>query len=155
MEPEGSLPHSQEPASCPYSESDQSSSCTPSHFLKIHINIILPSTPGPSKLSLSLRFPCQNPACSSTLPIPATCPAHFFLLDLINWKIFGEEYRSLSSSLFILLHSPVISSLSGPNILSILFSNTLNLSFSLNVSDQVPHPYKKHISVYLNLYIFG
>ena len=30
MEPEGSLPHSQEPANCPYSEPDQSSPSRPS-----------------------------------------------------------------------------------------------------------------------------
>ena len=29
MEPEGSLPHLQVPATCPYPEPDQSSSCTP------------------------------------------------------------------------------------------------------------------------------
>jgi hypothetical protein len=38
--------------------------------------------------------------------------------------------------------SPVTSSLFGPNILlSTLFSNTLSLCSSLNVRDQVSHPY--------------
>jgi hypothetical protein len=58
-------------------------------------------------------------------------------------RIFGDEYRSLSSSLCSLLHSPVDSSLLGPNILvSALFSNTLSLCSSLSVRDQVSHPCK-------------
>jgi hypothetical protein len=58
-------------------------------------------------------------------------------------KKFGEGYTSLSSSLRSFLHSPVTSSLLGPNIhLSTLFSNSLSLRSSLNVSDQVSHPYK-------------
>ena len=41
MKNEGSLQHSQQPATYPYSEPDQTSRYTPSHFLKIHFNIIL------------------------------------------------------------------------------------------------------------------
>jgi hypothetical protein len=52
----------------------------PSHFVKIHINI-LPSTPGSSKWSPSLRFP-QHPVYTSSLPVHATCPAYLILLDL-------------------------------------------------------------------------
>jgi len=52
-------------------------------------------------------------------------------------------YRSLNSSLCSFLHSPVTSSFLGPNIfLSTLFSNTVSLCSSLNVGDQVSHPYK-------------
>jgi hypothetical protein len=62
---------------------------------------------------------------------------------LITRIIFGDQYRSLSSSLCSLLHSPVTPSLLGPNIpLSTLFSNTLSLCSSLSVTDQVSHPHK-------------
>ena len=70
-----------------------------SHFLKIHLNIIPPSTPGFPQWYLSPRFLHQHPVHASPLPIRATCPAHLILLDFITRTILGEEYRTLSSSL--------------------------------------------------------
>ena len=119
-----------------------------------------PSMPGSYKWHPSLRFPDQNPVGTSPLlsPILATCPTHLILLYLIIRIIFGEEYRSLSSSLFSLPHSPVTSSIWGPNILlSTQFSNSLSLYSSLNVSNQVSHPYKtasKIIVLYILFFIF-
>jgi hypothetical protein len=69
--------------------------------------------------------------------------------------IFGKEYISLSSALCSFIHSAVTSSLLGPNILlSTVFSNTLSLRSSLNVMDQVSHPYKTRKIVILYTLFF-
>ena len=114
-----------------------------SHFLEILPNIIHQSTLRSPQWSLSLRFPQEDPIHPPHGPKRATCPAHLSLLDLITRTILGEEYKSFSSSLCKLLHSPVTSSLLGPNILlNTMFSNTLSFLSSRNVSDQLSHPYK-------------
>ena len=142
MEPEGSLPHSQQPATCSYPEPAQSSP-------RLHI----PPPKDPSEypiyawvfkvVSLPQVSPPKPCIDLSSPPMRATCPVHCILFDLITQTILGEEDRSLSSSLCSFLHSPVTSSLLGPNIpLKTIFSNTLSLRSSLNVSNQVSDPYK-------------
>ena len=105
-------------------------------ILSYHLCLGLPSGLFPSD------FPTKTLYTPLLSPICATCPAHLILLDFITRTIVGEKYRSFSSSLCSFLHSPVTLCLLGPNILlSTLFSNTLSLPSSLNVSDQVSNTY--------------
>ena len=97
MEPEGSLPRSQEPTTCPYPEPNRSSPC-----------------PHPaSRRSILILSPVYawvfQVVCSVFIlrPIRATCPVYLSLLDLITRIIFGEEHRAWSSSLCSLLCSPL------------------------------------------------
>jgi len=128
---------------------------SPFHYLKLQLNIILPSTPGSSKWSLSPKFPHQNPVYTSPLTRKGHIPAHLIRLGVITRTVFGK-YILLSSSLCNFFHSPVTSSLFGPNILpNILFLNTLSIRPSLIVSDQVSHPYKvTGRSIFLYIFIF-
>jgi len=144
MEPEGSLPQSQVPATCPYPWASSTQSIPPHPtswrsilILSSHLCLGLPNCLFVSGFSTKTLY---TPLLS---PIRATCPAHFILLSFIIRKVFGLHYRSLTSSLCSFLYSLVTSSLLGPNILlSTQFSNTLSLRFFLNVSDQVSHPSK-------------
>jgi hypothetical protein len=92
MEPEGSLPHSQVPATCPYPELPQSSPCPPptSYFFKIHLNIIHPSTPGPPEWSLSFMFPHLNSVQASPLNHPSYMPVQISILHFVTCTIVGD-----------------------------------------------------------------
>jgi hypothetical protein len=83
-----------------------------------------------SKWSLPIRFSNQTIVCISHLSHPCymPCPPHPPWFDHNN-----NVWWNISSSLCSLLYSAATFSLLGPNILSTLFSNTLNICSSLSV----------------------
>ena len=61
------------------------------HFMKIHLNIFIQSTPGCCKCFVPSGPRTRTLYTPLLSPIHATCPAHLILLDLITGMIFGED----------------------------------------------------------------
>jgi len=92
-------------------EADQSIPRPP----KIHFNIILLSGLWFSRWSFPLWLSDRKLYAPLLSPISATYRVQYVLLDLVIRIVYGEQYRSYSSSLCCLLHSQVTSSFLGPN----------------------------------------
>ena len=100
-------------------------------------------------------FPHQNPVRTSC--ISHTCPnhTHLILLDVITQIILGVAWQTNHKApRYAVFSKPATSFLLDPNIfLSTLDSNTISLCPSLNMTDQVAHPYKTTRKIMV-LYIF-
>ena len=99
MEPGGSLPHSQKPATCPYLVPDQYSAYLDIPVFKVHFNIIFPYIPRSCKWFLFLRFYHQTPIHAYHMPNPSN---YFYLVTRI---ILAKWYIALK--LLIVQSSPV------------------------------------------------
>ena len=69
-----------------------------SQLLKIHFNIIFPSTPRSSKQSLSIIFPAKPLHAPLLSPIRATCSGHHIILDKNMSFWFETSFYSLLRS---------------------------------------------------------
>ena len=103
------------------------SPCLSIHYFKIHLlyshlNLGLPSGFFSSGFSTKTLYTLR------LSPIRAAYPVHLILLHFITRMLFGEVYRSQSSSLCSFLYSSVKSPLLGSyTFLSTLYSSTLSL----------------------------
>ena len=116
-------------------------------ILYSHLHLSLPSGLFPSGFTTKAQYaPLLTPY---VLHAP-----HISLFSILS----HEQYLVSSKDYCSFLHSPVTSSLLGPNILlNTPFSSTISLCSSLNVNDQVSHPYKttgKIIVLYILIFIF-
>jgi hypothetical protein len=93
------------------------------YLLKLHFDI-LPSTTRSSKLSLPFRLSNQYFASISHLPMRATCPVHFILLDLIAYG-WTSEFCTIKTRL------PVIYSTLSKTITSYKISTGVRISTEL------------------------
>jgi len=123
MEPEVSLLHLHVPTTC-HILSQLDPVLTPIfHLMKIHLKIILPSTPGSPKWLFPSGFPTKTLYTTLLSPIRNTFPVYLILPYFITHTILGKQYRSTNFSLCSFLHSPLTLSLLRPNILfNTLFS---------------------------------
>jgi hypothetical protein len=128
---------------------------SPSYFLKIHFNIIFPSTLRSFKCSLSLSFPHRSPLCTSVFlhtchTLHPSRSSYFDRYNFIWWvqvmKILIMQSSPLPCSFFRLYSTYLLTTI----------SHTLSLCFSCSLRDQVSHPCNtrgKIILMYIVIFI--
>ena len=117
-------------------------------FLMICFTFVLPPTPSPSKWSSSFQFPHQNSVC--IFPISRTY--HTLRISRRPWCGHSSVlYRTQIIQLFTKESFPFSCYFfpRRPNIIPCTSSiNTLGLSFSFDISDQVTHPHKAKVKLH-------
>jgi hypothetical protein len=124
------------------------------HFLNVHFNIILSSMPRCPKLSHSFRISGNCFVFISHISCMLRVHQSYPLWSgKCNNK--WELYSLRSSSLWNIFHSHINCSLLGANILfNSVFSDILNLCYSLKVRDNISHPYVT-IQFWIFLYLLS
>ena len=118
----------------------------PHYFYNNHINITLISTPGSFKRPLSHRFPHET-SLSNPLAIPHTLHASPISCSFIwsrKWCFLTCRNYITSNSHYVIFSRSLLLAPSSPTYPPHpLFSNTLSICLSLNVTYQVLHAYKQ------------
>ena len=127
MEPEGSLPHSKTPATCPCPKPDQSNPCLPIAFLHYQFSYYPPIY---GQVIPAVSFPQASPP-KLCMHISSPHTSHIPCQSHSSFECLNEFWQGIHSimKLFI-IQSPVTISLQGPHILL----STRNICSSLNVS---------------------
>jgi hypothetical protein len=133
MDSECSLPCSQKPAICTYSETD-SVQTLPPYFHKIHFNIITHLRLGSSSGLFPLGFPTKMLHVFLTAPMRAIKIARLIQLNLIILILWIEEYKRWSYSWDFL--QPLVTSPSYVQLLSLeICSRRSSVCVSLSISE--------------------
>jgi hypothetical protein len=145
--------HSQLPSTCLYPEPAQSSPYPTSHFLKIHLNIILPSTPGYPQWSLSFRLTHQNPIhapLSSPSTLHAPLISFFSILSPTQYWVRSTDHEVPHYDVFF---TPLLPCPSWTQIFSLTpYSQTPSAYVSPSMSATKFHTHKNNRQNYSFVY---